>query len=417
MVKNKIKNVYDIEYGKYDKDIYDREDHPKMSIIEYSEDGQVIYEDYSRLDEFLDKKFIPNNVIYKVIEGNYLEKIYQGHISLKKIISLKLSFLELSHVMNYLQEKNIIVTGKLPNFDEIFSNYINKNHGLLGENTSYIRTYATNNRYLSLNDEETISKLIDYNNPKSDNYKNPKIRKEIIEGNLWYVYSISTKLLKIFNYSNININELESYGYEALIKAIDNFNSSKYNNFFDYAYTSIKRAIKEGLSQMDSKEYKRSEWLYNFYICKSEVENITGEKLKDNYALAYLINDLMYQKGFIINKIKKQDNLNRIMLTIELSLDDYPNVLIEESAYYQEIEDKLEQDYIKNQLNEIYKSLKPNHLIAIKLRFGIDDNKEHTLDEIGEKLNITREGARIITNGALKRIRKNPISNNLNQYY
>lgn len=402
--------VFDFDYEQYGEDIYNNLDKPKMSIIEYSESGEVIYEDYSKLDEYLDKVFIPEKVKYEINES-YHER-FNGKVRLKDIMILKLCFLEFCHVMDYLKEKNILVIGELPNLGERFGNYISKSNGSLAENCSFISKFISLNRYLQLSSEETMSKLNEYYISKD-----PLLKKEIIEGNLILVLLVCNRFYKKYslNECNISRNELDSYGYEGLIRCVDNFDPSTGKKFSTLACNYIMHFIINGINATKYNNYKRSDWTCNFILCKEEVENTTGLKLEDNYELAYLINDLMYKKGYVERITKKNDNLNRILLTVQISLEENDYDAVFESSF--DIEKEVQDKELKELLNTSLNNLSSRERKAIEYRYEFADGRKHTLEETGIVLDVTRERVRQIENKAIRKLRHPSISRKLREYY
>lgn len=59
----------------------------------------------------------------------------------------------------------------------------------------------------------------------------------------------------------------------------------------------------------------------------------------------------------------------------------------------------------REQINEILKTLTPREEQVLRLRFGLDDGHEHTLEEVGKKFNVTRERIRQIESKALRKLK------------
>jgi RNA polymerase primary sigma factor len=69
---------------------------------------------------------------------------------------------------------------------------------------------------------------------------------------------------------------------------------------------------------------------------------------------------------------------------------------------YEQLEDENNTALIRNMLE----TLNPREKQILQLRFGLDDNDEQTLEELGEKFNLTRERIRQIQELALRKLRK-----------
>ena len=57
-------------------------------------------------------------------------------------------------------------------------------------------------------------------------------------------------------------------------------------------------------------------------------------------------------------------------------------------------------------LQDMVKTLDPREATILRFRFGLDGGTEKTLEEVGEKFNVTRERVRQIQNIALRKLRK-----------
>ena len=71
---------------------------------------------------------------------------------------------------------------------------------------------------------------------------------------------------------------------------------------------------------------------------------------------------------------------------------------------------------LREQLSEVLHTLTPREEMVLRLRFGLDDGKTHTLEEVGQTFNITRERIRQIEAKALRKLRHPSRSRNLKDY-
>jgi RNA polymerase primary sigma factor len=74
------------------------------------------------------------------------------------------------------------------------------------------------------------------------------------------------------------------------------------------------------------------------------------------------------------------------------------------------------QAMLKERLEEVLNSLHPREARILRLRFGLDDGKTYTLEEVGEKFGLTRERIRQIENHALRQLRQPHYSRQLKEY-
>ena len=133
-----------------------------MSTIEYSQTNDIVAEDYSELDKYLETRFIPSYVLLKQRKNDDGEKEFYPSIRLHHITALKLSEAEFEHVMNYLKEKNIRVGGKDSTVEGEFENY------------DYVTTYKESELPKTVAESVNIQNLAMYNQTKD---KNPSKRR------------------------------------------------------------------------------------------------------------------------------------------------------------------------------------------------------------------------------------------------
>ena len=68
-------------------------------------------------------------------------------------------------------------------------------------------------------------------------------------------------------------------------------------------------------------------------------------------------------------------------------------------------QDAASQSMLKEQLNSVLSTLTPREEKVIRLRFGLDDGRPRTLEEVGEEFSVTRERIRQIEAKALRKLR------------
>ncbi len=71
---------------------------------------------------------------------------------------------------------------------------------------------------------------------------------------------------------------------------------------------------------------------------------------------------------------------------------------------------------LREQLNEVMETLTPREAKVLRLRFGLDDGKARTLEEVGKQFNVTRERIRQIEAKALRKLRHPSRSKKLKEY-
>jgi len=72
-------------------------------------------------------------------------------------------------------------------------------------------------------------------------------------------------------------------------------------------------------------------------------------------------------------------------------------------------EDKTGQVLLKERMKDLLDTLPPREVRVLQLRFGLCGTRQHTLNEVGQKMGITRERVRQIQAQAIRRLRKNSL--------
>ena len=434
--KDRSTKVSEFNYGEKEALGLSDRDVPRFAKIEYSDTGTVIQEDYSELDRYIEKDFIPNNVIMtckkrdknKDLIGiktrkdgrnmrQYARELYPT-IQLKQILALKLSDKEIAHVINYLSKANFIIRGKDPVISMEF------------EEIEYYNTYKNFPLPKPLSKEENLELFKEYSATKDK-----AIKEKLILGNLRLVDYIAWQYSK---YYNDNIDEIESYGCEGLMQSIDRFDYTKGHAFSSYAVPYIRGYILSRRGEIDG--IKRGIWATLFYKCKSIVEQENFQTLSENPDLAVEINELMFiefeerlAKGQEIpfNPAKNnsfsewQKNVNLVRITTFFSekvedLYDEEDIKIDNLIDYDSAlanESKIFNDQLAENINKIINSaLSETEKKVISLRCGFVDGEEKTLEQVGIILNLRVERVRQIEIRALRKLRNPSYARNLKPF-
>lgn len=329
---------------------------------------------YKNLDRFLEYNFIPKCIKFKRYRNentNEIEVI--PSIQLYNILSLKYSDEYNKHVLKYLMSVNVLVEGQNPKF--FLDNY---DYVLDFKNNHDIKPFKNDDYELFLEYHKT---------------KDAKIRDEIIMKNMGIVKYISYRFSLS---SNLKVEDIESYGYEALIKSVDDYNPELKGIFSSFAATAVKRYITNSIPKIYG--FKMGDFYQSFEEAKKEIEDLYSIKLEDNFEMIYDIVRLMLSKS---NHMHEDYIENRVGIAFHESINNNLDVVEDETS----MEYEIEIGNLYDNLHSIISELPFREREILNYFFGFKDGQTHTLEETGEIFNLSKERVRNIRDKAIKHLK------------
>lgn len=225
-------------------------------------------------------------------------------------------------------------------------------------------------------------------------------KKVLIESNLRLVVSIAKRYLG----RGMSMQDLIQEGNLGLIKAINKFDPTRGYKLSTYATWWIKQSITRAIADQSR----------TIRLPVHMVETInrikrTSRELEQEFGREPTIAELALRLNESEEKITEINNLIQAPLSLETPVGEEEN----DSTFGMFLFDKTEKSptdsAINNNLQEKIRkalsTLTPREETVIRLRYGIDDNKPKTLEEVGEIFNVTRERIRQIEAKALRKLR------------
>jgi len=234
---------------------------------------------------------------------------------------------------------------------------------------------------------------------------------KLIKANLRFVVNVAKK----YQNQGLSLSDLISEGNLGLITAVDKFDVDKGYHFISYAVWWIKQSILKAIcekSRMIRLPLNRANELMQIEKVKREIgSNKDGEADIEEIA-DYLDMD----KGRINDLINASKEF--VSLETPLSSDKDANTISDlmEDKKGGDPEKILINETIQESIEGVLSTLTVKESNVIKYRFGLNGERPHSLKEIGDKYNLTKERIRQIEKKAINRLKHPSRSQKLKSY-
>ncbi|XP_030549928.2 RNA polymerase sigma factor sigB isoform X2 [Rhodamnia argentea] len=250
-------------------------------------------------------------------------------------------------------------------------------------------------------DQKTLRKRLNYGKLCKD---------KMIKSNIRLVISIA----KNYQGAGMNLQDLVQEGCRGLVRGSEKFDASKGFKFSTYAHWWIKQAVRKSLSDQSRTirlPFHMVEATYRVKEARKQLYSENGRQ-PDNEEVAEATGLSMRRLNAVLMTPRPPRSLDQ---KIGINQNLKPSEVIS-NPDAESAEDLLLKQFMRQDLEKVLDSLNPREKQVVRWRFGLEDGRMKTLQEIGELMSVSRERVRQIESCAFRKLKNKKRTKHLQQY-
>lgn len=237
-----------------------------------------------------------------------------------------------------------------------------------------------------------------------------KALERLTRANLRFVVSVA----KQYQNQGLSLGDLINEGNLGLIKAAKRFDETRGFKFISYAVWWIRQSILQALAEQSR--------IVRLPLNRVGALNRIGKayrNLEQDFEREPSAEELAKELDMDVSEVSDALTSPGKHLSVDApfaSGDENSLLDILENEELPSPDNMLNSESLKAEIERVLSVLSEREAEVIKLYFGLDKEQAHTLEEIGDKFNLTRERVRQIKEKAIRRLKRTSLSNDLRTY-